>query len=142
MGTEEKAKTQRLTLRIRKYSKNVKSLHKRTSSLSGLTRYQQAPFEKEATEKTERRPDTPQITGSQDDVHALSMDDDEKEEGDDASTRSIDLRKKREELQQLEQQTLEILNQLQEETKMLVGDTKKTRNRRRNGTRGSRKRAK
>merc|ERR1712173_438642 len=81
--TDEKAKTQRLTLRIRKYSKNVKSLHKRTSSLSGLTRYQQAPFEKEATEKTERRPDTPQITGSQDDVHALSMDDDEKEEGDD-----------------------------------------------------------
>ncbi len=35
----EKEKNKSLTIRIRKYSKNVKSLHKKTSSLSGLSKY-------------------------------------------------------------------------------------------------------
>lgn len=136
----EKQKTQRLTLRIRKYSKNVKSLHKRTSSLSGLTRYQTAPFQQE--------PDAPQRsrTVPQEKVPAaLDLKQDEschdvvnsKVEGDavspatPSSSSNIDLQKKRQELQQLEAQTLEILNQLQEETKMLVGETKKSKHKRR-----------
>merc|ERR1719295_1773504 len=59
--TDEKAKTQRLTLRIRKYSKNVRSLHKRTSSLSGLTRYQTAPFQKDGDHSNTKRPQTARL---------------------------------------------------------------------------------
>merc|ERR1712173_74803 len=110
--TDEKAKTQRLTLRIRKYSKNVKSLHKRTSSLSGLTRSQTAPFQKDRGgddgNSNTKRPSTARMEMNHDD-------DDHKEtkgntvgvedKGTSTSTddgspslHSIDLQKKREEL--------------------------------------------
>ncbi len=139
----EKQKTQRLTLRIRKYSKNVKSLHKRTSSLSGLTRYQTAPFQQDAhspqrSRTVPQQEVPPALDLKTDGASTTGSGDGDRVEGDHVppakvptASCNIDLQKKRQELQQLEAQTLEILNQLQEETKMLVGETKKNKQKRR-----------
>merc|ERR1712154_456309 len=115
--TEERQKSHKLTLRIRKYSKNVKSLHKKTHSLSGLNKYkmeeQNIPcFGPLASRST---------SASSNNQFTLDIVDDEDFE---INSKNTELQKKRMELKELEEQTLKILNELQEETRVLMGASK------------------
>jgi len=144
--TTERKQNETLRTKIRKYSRNVRSLHKRTSSMSGLSKYAIGigPLKAEnmskqtsspirnakaknkkpntarfAKSRVSRSPETPPISEykpSDIDLSSPVM----------AEQRhNMDLQQKRLELQELERHTLDILNQLQEETKLLLGETAK-----------------
>eukprot|EP01083_Nonionella_stella_P299392 1016666_1 len=126
--TQEKQKTYALTMRVKKYSKtvkrNVKSLHKKTSSLSGLSFYRNAledissdpSLVNSLTEIKDDKSDSVSPT-----VHVQSVIIESPLPEEEAMT---PLQQKQAELKELEAQTLDILNQLKEETRMLLDDTR------------------
>ena len=126
----ERKQTQTLRTKIRKYSRNVRSLHKRTSSMSGLAKYQNIVPARAAKKPgmarfASRVPETPPIAEV---TSRYVADDDRDDEVVDVvevpqQRQNMDLQQKRLELQELERHTLDILNQLQEETKLLLGET-------------------
>lgn len=138
--TAERKQTSTLRTKIRKYSRNVRSLHKRTSSMSGLSKYKIGPLSQQSSAPATRRsqkpntarfasrtPETPPISEVGDDhvtlmapspVEVVPVEPREQVE----QRHNMDLQQKRLELQELERHTLDILNQLQEETKLLLGE--------------------
>jgi len=144
---EEKDKNRRLTLKMKRYAKNVKSLHKKTSSLGGLNDYR-SRFDGKTLKKPRLRdacttprtctPTSPGITASVSDPLSFSnaaelpileeppskVQSDDNENDDDNVITNQQLKQKQHELVELERQTLEILNELQEETRQLLGDAK------------------
>ena len=141
--SEEKQKTHQLKLKIRKYSKNVKSLHKKTHSMSGLQKYQAMKMKMKKPRSatvTRKEPEfVPLTLGATSDPGPIGlspqldlgviadsdiatspiMEEQPESKKDVNEITNNHLQQKRRELAELEKQTLEILNQLQEETKQV-----------------------